>query len=76
MSESLQNEKPLTLSFQNMKDFEPEAVARQIPQFRAMLSMRNLLRDLKSNLLDNVTFRKEPEALLKTPVFPMSCAVN
>ena len=61
------SEENINLSFQNMKDFEPEAVARQIPQLRAMLSMRNLLRDLKSNLLDNVTFRKELEAILKDP---------
>ncbi|WAH53103.1 type VI secretion system contractile sheath small subunit [Pseudescherichia vulneris] len=61
------SEESVRLSFQDMKDFEPEAVARQIPQLRAMLSMRNLLRDLKSNLLDNVTFRKELEAILKDP---------
>ena len=57
----------LQLQFQDMKDFEPEQVARQIPQLRAMLAMRNLLRDLKSNLLDNVTFRKELEKILKDP---------
>lgn len=61
------SEENVKLSFRDMKDFEPEAVARQIPQLRAMLSMRNLLRDLKSNLLDNVTFRKELEAILKDP---------
>lgn len=55
------------LSFQKMRDFEPEYVARQIPQLRVMLAMRNLLRDLKSNLLDNVTFRKELEMILKNP---------
>ncbi|MNN90756.1 hypothetical protein D3C81_2087660 [compost metagenome] len=53
------------LSFQGMKDFEPEQVARQIPQLRALLAMRNLLRDLKSNLLDNATFRHELELILK-----------
>ncbi|MHC8305760.1 type VI secretion system contractile sheath small subunit [Pseudomonas sp. PB3P13] len=53
------------LSFQSMNDFEPEQVARQIPQLRALLAMRNLLRDLKSNLLDNVTFRHELERILK-----------
>jgi len=62
------SEENVKLSFKNMKDFEPEAIARQIPQLRAMLSMRNLLRDLKSNLLDNVTFRKELEAILKDPM--------
>lgn len=56
---------PVELSFQRMKDFEPEQVARQIPQLRALLAMRNLLRDLKSNLLDNVTFRQELERILK-----------
>jgi type VI secretion system protein ImpB len=53
------------LSFQSMRDFEPEQVARQIPQLRALLAMRNLLRDLKSNLLDNATFRQELERILK-----------
>ncbi|KHJ68445.1 type VI secretion protein [Pantoea rodasii] len=61
------SEQAVNLTFSNMKDFEPEQVARQIPQLKAMLAMRNLLRDLKSNLLDNVTFRKELEAILKDP---------
>ncbi|AYN27058.1 type VI secretion system contractile sheath small subunit [Buttiauxella sp. 3AFRM03] len=58
-------EESIRLQFRSMKDFEPEQVARQIPQLKAMLAMRNLLRDLKSNLLDNVTFRKELEIILK-----------
>jgi type VI secretion system protein ImpB len=61
------SEENVSLAFSEMKDFEPEQVARQIPQLRAMLSMRNLLRDLKSNLLDNVTFRKELESILRDP---------
>ena len=61
------SEESVKLAFQDMKDFEPEAVARQIPQLSVMLAMRNLLRDLKSNLLDNVTFRKELEIILKDP---------
>jgi type VI secretion system protein ImpB len=59
------SEENVRLAFNEMKDFEPEQVARQIPQLRAMLAMRNLLRDLKSNLLDNATFRKELETILK-----------
>ncbi|KJZ42955.1 MULTISPECIES: type VI secretion system contractile sheath small subunit [Pseudomonas] len=54
----------VVLGFQSMKDFEPEQVARQIPQLRALLAMRNLLRDLKSNLLDNARFRLELERIL------------
>jgi type VI secretion system protein ImpB len=61
------SEENIRLTFQNMKDFEPEQVARQIPQLKAMLAMRNLLRDLKSNLLDNATFRKSFESILRDP---------
>ncbi|WP_285129512.1 type VI secretion system contractile sheath small subunit [Leclercia adecarboxylata] len=61
------SEENIQLQFSSIKDFEPEQVARQIPQLRAMLAMRNLLRDLKSNLLDNATFRKELEKILKDP---------
>lgn len=59
------SETSVELAFSRMKDFEPEQVARQIPQLRALLAMRNLLRDLKSNLLDNATFRHELERILK-----------
>lgn len=55
----------IELTFARIKDFEPEQVVRQIPQLRALLAMRNLLRDLKSNLLDNATFRHELERILK-----------
>ncbi|OKB64521.1 type VI secretion system-associated protein [Serratia marcescens] len=61
------SEENVSLSFNEMKDFEPEQVARQIPQLKAMLAMRNLLRDLKANLLDNQTFRKELEKILLDP---------
>jgi len=59
------SELPVKLSFHSLKDFEPEQVARQIPELQALLAMRNLLRDLKSNLLDNGTFRREFEKILK-----------
>ncbi|MFK8259934.1 type VI secretion system contractile sheath small subunit [Erwinia sp. AnSW2-5] len=61
------SEENVRLTFREMKDFTPEQVARQIPQLKAMLAMRNLLRDLKANLLDNATFRKELENILKNP---------
>ncbi|GDH22504.1 type VI secretion system protein ImpB [Escherichia coli] len=61
------SEDNISLIFQSMKDFTPEHVSRQIPQLKAMLSMRNLLRDLKANLLDNQAFRKELEKILLDP---------
>jgi len=51
------SENSVSLTFQSMKDFTPEQVSRQIPQLKAMLSMRNLLRDLKANLLDIQTLQ-------------------
>ena len=57
----------INLTFKNIRDFEPEQVARNIPQLRVLLAMRNLLRDLKSNLLDNAAFRRELEIILKNP---------
>lgn len=61
------SEENVSLTFREMNDFTPEQVARQIPQLKAMLAMRNLLRDLKANLLDNQTFRKELEKILLDP---------
>ena len=53
------------LDFQSMSDFTPEQVTKKIPQLRSLLAMRNLLRDLKSNLMDNATFRHELEKIVK-----------
>lgn len=60
-------EENILLTYKDIKDFEPEPVARQIPQMKALLAMRSLLCDLKSNLLDNSTFRKELQTILRDP---------
>ena len=59
------SEMNVNLDFKSMADFHPEQVARSIPELRALLAMRNLLRDLKSNVLDNALFRKELEKILR-----------
>jgi type VI secretion system protein ImpB len=60
-------ELPVKLDFKSMRDFNPDVVASKVPELRKLMSARNLLRDLKSNLLDNVTFRRELEKILKDP---------
>jgi len=60
-------ELPVTLDFKSMDDFKPDVVASKVPQLRALMAARNLLRDLKSNLLDNAMFRRELEKILKDP---------
>ena len=53
------------LAFESSKSFNPDKVAQQIPELQSMMAMRNLLKDLKSNLLDNTKFRKELEKIVK-----------
>lgn len=60
-------ELPIELDFKSMNDFKPEVVAGKVPELRALMAARNLLRDLKSNLLDNAMFRRELEKILKDP---------
>jgi type VI secretion system protein ImpB len=53
------------LKFESIKDFQPDSVAQQIPELHSLMAMRNLLKDLKSNLIDNAKFRKELEKIVK-----------
>lgn len=61
------SEMTVDLDFASMNDFRPEVVAGKVPELRALMAARNLLRDLKSNLLDNLAFRREFEKVLKDP---------
>jgi type VI secretion system protein ImpB len=56
---------PVNLQIKNMKSFNPENVAKNIPSISRLLAARNLVKDLKSNLLDNREFRKRLEEILK-----------
>jgi type VI secretion system protein ImpB len=55
------------LDVKSMDSFKPENIAKNIPALSRLLSARNLLKDLKSNLLDNREFRKRVEDLIKDP---------
>jgi type VI secretion system protein ImpB len=59
----MQVEIPVT----NMDSFKPEAVASAVPALSKLLAARNLLKDLKSNLIDNREFRRRLEELIKNP---------
>jgi type VI secretion system protein ImpB len=41
------------LRFQSMADFEPAAVARQVPALRKLLELRNALHNLRTSLIGN-----------------------
>ncbi len=59
------SEVTVDLTFTKFSSFHPEEVAKQIPELYNLLAMRNLLKDLKSNLLDNGRFRKELEKIIR-----------
>ncbi len=52
------SEMSINMCFSNMKDFSPEKIVNKIPELKYLLAMRHLLRDLKSNLLDNHSLRR------------------
>jgi type VI secretion system protein ImpB len=54
----------VNLKFDSMKDFEPESIARQIPDAKKLLELRQALTALKAPLANKVAFRKKIESLL------------
>lgn len=60
------NDVKVKLKIDTMKSLDPESVAEQIPELHRMLAMRNLLKDLRSNLLDNGSLRRELERIVKS----------
>ena len=58
---------PVDMDMKNMDSFKPENVAKNVPALSKLLAARNLIKDLKSNLLDNRAFRKRLEELIKDP---------
>jgi len=60
-------EMPVDINIGNMKDFSPAEVARQVPELRKLLELREALVGLKSPLGNSVAFRKKLDELLKDP---------
>ncbi len=58
---------PVTLSFQNIRDFDPDAVGRQIPEVNKLLELREALVALKGPMGNVPAFRKKMQQLLEDP---------
>lgn len=55
---------PVKLDVNSLKDFEPENVARQVPQLSKLLELRDALTFLKGPLGNIPAFRKQLDTLL------------
>lgn len=62
-----EGELDINLPIRDMDSLRPESVARAVPQLSRLLAARNLIKDLKSNLLDNREFRKRLEEIIRNP---------
>jgi type VI secretion system protein ImpB len=57
-------EMAVQLKFESIKDFEPEAVARQVPELSRLLELREALNALKGPLGNIPAFRKKIQAII------------
>jgi type VI secretion system protein ImpB len=68
VADKLSNEANSTLNvdlqFKKLSDFAPEAVAKQVPELRRLLELRNALTALKGPLGNVPTFKKKIQSLL------------
>jgi type VI secretion system protein ImpB len=62
-----QGEMMVDIPLTGIDSFKPESVASSVPALNRLLAARNLLKDLKSNLLDNREFRRRLEELIRNP---------
>ncbi|MCB9893611.1 MAG: type VI secretion system contractile sheath small subunit [Planctomycetes bacterium] len=52
------------LKFKNLKDFDPDAVARQVPELKKMLELREALAALKGPMGNFPAFRKKIQSII------------
>lgn len=60
-------ETSVNLKFQSLKDFEPDAIVRNIPELAKLMELRDALKALKGPLANVPEFRKKVQELIKDP---------
>jgi type VI secretion system protein ImpB len=58
------DEMPVTLRFETLRDFEPENVVRQVPELNKLLELRQALTALKGPLGNLPAFRRAIQSIL------------
>jgi type VI secretion system protein ImpB len=59
------DELAVNLKFATLKDFEPEQIARQVPELRQLLETREALSALKAPLANKRAFQKKIQEIVK-----------
>ena len=59
-----EGEMSVELNIENMKDFSPEEIAKQVPGLSRLLAARNLLQDLRNRLISVRDFRQQLESVI------------
>lgn len=62
-----ENETKVRLKIESLRDFHPEAVARQVPHLVRLVAARNLLQDLRNRVINTSEFRKGLEQIVRDP---------
>lgn len=62
-----QSDIPVNVCFRQLSDFHPDNIVKQVPHLKELLAMRNVLKDLKANMLDNLGLRQGLKELGQQP---------
>jgi type VI secretion system protein ImpB len=65
LSDKPDEEMPVHLKLESIKDFGPESIARQVPELNRLLELRESLKSLKGPLSNIPEFRKKLQNLVK-----------
>jgi len=65
LSEDPDAEMSVSLKFESIKDFEPEAIAKKTPELNKLLELREALTSLKGPMSNRPEFRKKIQELIK-----------
>ena len=55
---------PITMSFQSLRDFEPDAIVNQVPELQKLIALRDALKALKGPMGNLPEFRKQLQSLM------------
>lgn len=65
LSDKEDDQLAVNLNFQNLSDFEPDSIIKQVPELAELMDLREALKALKGPLANITQFRKKIQELVK-----------